>query len=161
MQATDDLKLVIQAAERAGEIAPAPFRARSACLGQGPRPRPGVRGRSGNRRRVAGHVYWARGPIMAGCPKKRPTARTAWGRSRIFIVDPLDGTRAYLDGQDGFAHPVCLVEDGRPIARRDPFASTGGKPTARRWGRARSATLPRFMWLCLRTCRACWPRAAS
>ena len=53
---------------------------------------------------------------MAGCPKKRPTARTAWAGRGYFIVDPLDGTRAYLDGQDGFAHPVCLVEDGRPIA---------------------------------------------
>ncbi|MFN3937200.1 MAG: 3'(2'),5'-bisphosphate nucleotidase CysQ [Gemmobacter sp.] len=30
-----------------------------------------------------------------------------------FIVDPIDGTRAFLDGQDGFAVSVAVMRDGR------------------------------------------------
>lgn len=35
---------------------------------------------------------------------------------RCFIVDPLDGTRAFLAGEAAFAHALAVVEDGRPIA---------------------------------------------
>lgn len=34
------------------------------------------------------------------------------GRRRIFIVDPIDGTRAFLKGDDGFCTAVAVVEDG-------------------------------------------------
>lgn len=36
-------------------------------------------------------------------------------RSRVWIVDPIDGTRAYLDGQSIWVVSVALVEDGVPI----------------------------------------------
>ncbi|MEL6476232.1 MAG: 3'(2'),5'-bisphosphate nucleotidase CysQ [Pseudomonadota bacterium] len=35
---------------------------------------------------------------------------------RVFIVDPIDGTRAFLKGETGFAVAVALVEAGRVIA---------------------------------------------
>lgn len=35
---------------------------------------------------------------------------------RVFIVDPLDGTRAFIDGDRAFAHVLSVVEDGQPIA---------------------------------------------
>ena len=35
---------------------------------------------------------------------------------RVFVVDPIDGTRAFIDGQEGFAVAVAVVEAGRPIA---------------------------------------------
>jgi myo-inositol-1(or 4)-monophosphatase len=34
----------------------------------------------------------------------------------VFIVDPIDGTRAYLAGRPDWAVSVALVADGRPIA---------------------------------------------
>ncbi|MFN4058328.1 MAG: 3'(2'),5'-bisphosphate nucleotidase CysQ [Roseinatronobacter sp.] len=37
-------------------------------------------------------------------------------RSRVFIVDPIDGTRAFIDGQQGFSHVLSVIEDGVPIA---------------------------------------------
>jgi len=40
---------------------------------------------------------------------KRLTARRVW------IVDPIDGTRAYLAGLPDWAVSAALVEDGRPI----------------------------------------------
>ena len=33
--------------------------------------------------------------------------------ARTFIVDPIDGTRAFIDGQEGFSVSVAVVEDGR------------------------------------------------
>lgn len=35
---------------------------------------------------------------------------------RVFVVDPIDGTRAFIDGQDSFAHSLAVVEDGKVIA---------------------------------------------
>ena len=34
----------------------------------------------------------------------------------LFIVDPIDGTRAFLDGQPGWAHALAVVQGGRPVA---------------------------------------------
>jgi myo-inositol-1(or 4)-monophosphatase len=38
------------------------------------------------------------------------------GCRRVWVVDPIDGTRAFLQGVAHFCHAVALVEDGRPIA---------------------------------------------
>jgi 3'(2'), 5'-bisphosphate nucleotidase len=38
------------------------------------------------------------------------------GARRIWIVDPLDGTREYSEGRSDFAVHVALVENGRPSA---------------------------------------------
>jgi len=35
---------------------------------------------------------------------------------RAFVVDPIDGTRAFLAGEDGWAVAVAVVDDGRPVA---------------------------------------------
>src|SRR6266436_402207 len=34
----------------------------------------------------------------------------------VWVVDPIDGTRAFLQGVPHFCHAVALVEDGRPVA---------------------------------------------
>jgi len=41
------------------------------------------------------------------------TSRLA--RRRVWVVDPIDGTKAFLAGTPHFCHAVALVEDGRPI----------------------------------------------
>ncbi|MEL6201630.1 MAG: 3'(2'),5'-bisphosphate nucleotidase CysQ [Pseudomonadota bacterium] len=43
-----------------------------------------------------------------------PLARMA--APRTFIVDPIDGTRAYVSGQKTWCISAAVVEDGRPIA---------------------------------------------
>ncbi|MDF0596064.1 3'(2'),5'-bisphosphate nucleotidase CysQ [Psychromarinibacter halotolerans] len=35
---------------------------------------------------------------------------------RVFIVDPIDGTRAYVDGQTTWAHSLAVVERGKTVA---------------------------------------------
>lgn len=34
----------------------------------------------------------------------------------VFVVDPIDGTRAFIDGQPGFAHALAVVRGGTPVA---------------------------------------------
>ncbi|MEP2706941.1 MAG: 3'(2'),5'-bisphosphate nucleotidase CysQ [Roseibium sp.] len=56
------------------------------------------------------------------------------GCDRVFIVDPIDGTRAFLAGGDEWTVSIAVVERGRPIAgavycprRKEMFlASAGG-----------------------------------
>lgn len=38
------------------------------------------------------------------------------GCERVFIVDPIDGTRAFLAGEAGFAHAIAVVERGKVVA---------------------------------------------
>ncbi|MGB3409463.1 MAG: 3'(2'),5'-bisphosphate nucleotidase CysQ [Jannaschia sp.] len=37
-------------------------------------------------------------------------------RGRVFVIDPIDGTRAFIAGEDTFSHSLAIVEDGVPIA---------------------------------------------
>ena len=37
-------------------------------------------------------------------------------RRRIFVVDPIDGTVAYMKDKPWWCIPVAVVEDGRPVA---------------------------------------------
>ena len=37
-------------------------------------------------------------------------------RPRVFVIDPIDGTRAFLDGQDSFAHALAVIEEGRVVS---------------------------------------------
>ena len=53
---------------------------------------------------------------------------------RVWVVDPIDGTRAYIAGRSDWAVSAALVEDGRPVlaalfAPAEPafYAAAGGK----------------------------------
>ncbi|MGB3555742.1 MAG: 3'(2'),5'-bisphosphate nucleotidase CysQ [Jannaschia sp.] len=37
-------------------------------------------------------------------------------RARVFVIDPIDGTRAFLAGETTFSHSLAVVEDGVPFA---------------------------------------------
>lgn len=37
-------------------------------------------------------------------------------RRRTFVVDPIDGTRAFLEGDDRWCVALAVVEEGRPVA---------------------------------------------
>lgn len=38
------------------------------------------------------------------------------GKNRVFIVDPIDGTRAFMNGKDTWVVSAAVAEAGRPIA---------------------------------------------
>jgi len=41
---------------------------------------------------------------------------TRIGARATFIIDPIDGTRAFIDGQKSFAHALAVVIGGAPVA---------------------------------------------
>ncbi len=53
---------------------------------------------------------------MAGCRKKRPTIRPGLPARRTFVVDPIDGTRGFLEGLRSWCVSVAVVENGRTLA---------------------------------------------
>lgn len=115
MQENDDLALLVTAAHAAGEIARRHF-------GEGPS--------SWEKTAGQGPVSEADLEIDAMLRALLTEARPEYGWlseesvddparlhcKRIFIVDPIDGTRAFLAGQTGFSHALAIVEHGKPIA---------------------------------------------
>ena len=56
------------------------------------------------------------------------------GRSQVWVVDPIDGTRDYIRGRDGWCVSIALVENGRPVfavldapARRESWVAKAGR----------------------------------
>jgi myo-inositol-1(or 4)-monophosphatase len=56
------------------------------------------------------------------------------GAMRVFVVDPIDGTRSFIAGEPGFAVALAVVEHGRPVAaavhlpaRGQTYSATSGR----------------------------------
>lgn len=69
---------------------------------------------------------------------------------RFFLVDPLDGTKAFVRGDPNFTVNIALIEDGRPVAGAVTAPPTGetwftaeGKAWKRRPGEAASQVFVR------------------
>ena len=67
-------------------------------------------------------------------------------KSRVWVVDPIDGTRDYLRGREGWAVSVALVEDGQPVIavldcppRAAVFRAEAGAGARLNGGRIRAA----------------------
>lgn len=58
-------------------------------------------------------------------------------KRRIFVVDPVDGTVAYMKGKPWWCTPIAVVEDGRPIAAVIHAPALGETIEATRGGGAR------------------------
>jgi myo-inositol-1(or 4)-monophosphatase len=110
-----DLALLIEAAEAAGRIARRHWRAAP---------------RQWEKAAGAGPVTEADIAIDRMLRERLLAARPGYGwlseeteddparlsAERVFIVDPIDGTRAFIAGETGFAHALAVVENGRPVA---------------------------------------------
>ena len=66
---------------------------------------------------------------------------------RVWVVDPIDGTRDFLRGRPGWAVSVALVEGGRPVigvldapARKEHWRAQAGKGAFRNGERLRAST---------------------
>ena len=53
---------------------------------------------------------------MAGCRKKAWTIPRGLAHDRVFVVDPIDGTVAFMKGRPHFTICAAVVEEARPIA---------------------------------------------
>lgn len=111
----DDLELLIDAARESGEIALRYWKKDPQAW---------------NKEAGAGPVSEADLAIDRYLHHRLTTARPDYGwlseesednqqrlaASRCFICDPIDGTRAFIEGNKGFSHALAVVEDGRVVA---------------------------------------------
>lgn len=111
----NDLELLVTAAREAGKIARRFFKSDAQ-----------VWEKSDN----AGPVTEADLAVNQMLERTLPAARPDYGwlseeteddtsrrnKSRVFVIDPIDGTRAFIAGSDTWAHSLAIVEDGRPVA---------------------------------------------
>ncbi|MEL6586402.1 MAG: 3'(2'),5'-bisphosphate nucleotidase CysQ [Pseudomonadota bacterium] len=55
-------------------------------------------------------------PDYGWLSEESPDDQARHGAKRVFVIDPIDGTRAFLNGESSFSHSLAIVEEGRPIA---------------------------------------------
>jgi myo-inositol-1(or 4)-monophosphatase len=55
-------------------------------------------------------------PDYGWLSEETPDDPARLGATRVFVVDPIDGTRAFIAGEDSWAHSLAVVEDGVPVA---------------------------------------------
>ncbi len=70
-------------------------------------------------------------------------------RTRVWVVDPIDGTRDFVRGRRGWAVSIALVEGGRPLlgvldapARGEHWRAAAGEGAARNGVTLRASTCP-------------------
>ena len=61
---------------------------------------------------LTGLAEWRPGDAILS--EESPDDQARLGRSRVWIIDPLDGTREYSEGRDDWAVHVALAVDGAP-----------------------------------------------
>lgn len=114
MRGHDDLPLLLDAATRAGEIARAylaqGLRVQEKPDGQGP-----VTDADLAVDAMLRETLTAARPDYGWLSEETGDSPARLSRKRVFVVDPIDGTRAFIDGQAGFSHVLTVVENGQPI----------------------------------------------
>jgi 3'(2'), 5'-bisphosphate nucleotidase len=76
---------------------------------------------------------------------------------RFFLVDPLDGTKAFVRGDPHFTVNIGLVESGRPVA-----GAVSAPPSGETWYTTAAGTMKRLKGVDARPVRARpWPQGAA
>ena len=66
--------------------------------------------------RAIGAMLRAARPGYGWISEESAAAPAAAGEGRSFVVDPIDGTRAFIAGGEDWTISLAVVEDGRPLA---------------------------------------------
>lgn len=110
-----DLALLVEAAHKSGEIAAGHF-------GQSPQiwDKPDAQGPVtaadlAVNEMLKDHLTHAR-PDYGWLSEETEDDTTRLSQSRVFVVDPIDGTRAFIEGAKDWGHSLAVVEDGHVTA---------------------------------------------
>nr|WP_281980912.1 3'(2'),5'-bisphosphate nucleotidase CysQ [Thalassorhabdomicrobium marinisediminis] len=110
-----DLSLLIDAARTAGEIATGYFRAAPEVWeksdGQGPVTEADLH----VNRQLSADLQAAR-PDYGWLSEETEDGESRQATERQFIIDPIDGTRAFIEGNKDWAHSLAIAEHGEVIA---------------------------------------------
>jgi myo-inositol-1(or 4)-monophosphatase len=110
-----DLQLILEAAQEAGRLAPRHPPQGPGGRVQGRRPQPVTNADLAADRLLTERLRQAR-PEYGWLSEETADASDGLDCRRIFVVDPIDGTRAFLKGRPWWSVAIAVVEDGRPIA---------------------------------------------
>ncbi|WP_050527027.1 3'(2'),5'-bisphosphate nucleotidase CysQ [Pseudorhodobacter aquimaris] len=111
----EDLQLLVDAARAAGPIAMQHFRRDPQVWDKGGDAGPVTAADLAVNDMLATRLQAAR-PDYGWLSEETPDNTDRLRARRVFIIDPIDGTRAFIDGQDSFAHSLAIAEDGVIIA---------------------------------------------
>jgi myo-inositol-1(or 4)-monophosphatase len=110
-----DLDLLVDAAREAGAIALRYFKRDPQVWDKGDGAGPVTEADLAVNTMLGAHLRVAR-PDYGWLSEETPDSTDRLASKRCFIIDPIDGTRAFIDGQDSFAHSLAIAEDGVVIA---------------------------------------------
>lgn len=115
MPAVDDLTLLVEAAQEAGEIAQRYWRREPRAWDKGGDAGPVTEADLAVNDYLSATLRGAR-PDYGWLSEESPDEPSRLDARRVFIIDPIDGTRAFIDGQDGFSHSLAVAEGDRIVA---------------------------------------------
>ncbi len=111
----DDLALLIDAARAAGEIAARYWKTGVETWDKGGDEGPVTRADIEVDTMLRERLTSAR-PGHGWLSEETPDGPSRLSASHVFIADPIDGTRAFIDGSRNFAHSIALTVDGEVTA---------------------------------------------
>lgn len=142
-----DTKLLIDAAEDAGEIALKYFRKDFEVHDKGGDLGPVTEADLEINAMLAERLRGAR-PDYGWLSEESTDTAARLSRDRVFIIDPIDGTRSFVAGEPGFSVSLAVAERGRIVAaavhlpaRGETYAATLGEGAVMN-GRRLSVTGP-------------------
>lgn len=115
MPATDDLALLIDAARAAGAIAREHFERGAKAWNKPDAGGPVTEADLAANEALHGALTAAR-PGYGWLSEEGPVDRARRDAPRTFVVDPLDGTRGFIEGDHSWAQSLAVVEDGHVTA---------------------------------------------
>jgi myo-inositol-1(or 4)-monophosphatase len=111
----DDLSLLTEAAREAGRIALSFWRRSPETWDKGEGAGPVTEADLAVNRMLEAELRAAR-PDYGWLSEETPDSDLRLNDERLFIIDPIDGTRAFIDGTPDFAHSIAVAERGRVTA---------------------------------------------
>ncbi|WP_375259363.1 inositol monophosphatase family protein [Citreimonas sp.] len=111
----NDLSLLIEAAQRAAEIATRFIGGDLGIERKAADNTPVTRADLAVDRMLRESLSDAR-PGYGWLSEETPDDHDRLDRDATFIVDPIDGTRAFIEGQKTWAHSLAIARDGAPVA---------------------------------------------
>lgn len=116
MQETDDLELLIDAARNAGEIARPYWKADPEVWDKGGGQGPVTEADLAVDRMLHEYLLSERPEYGWLSEETVDTTSERLGKDRVFIVDPIDGTRSFIHGDRNWAHSLAIAEEGEVVA---------------------------------------------
>lgn len=110
-----DLELLIDAARSAGDIAKGYFNAAPEVWDKADNQGPVTEADLHVNRQLLADLQTAR-PDYGWLSEESEDDTNRLKTDRQFIVDPIDGTRAFIEGSKDWAHSIAISENGVPIA---------------------------------------------